>query len=39
MLRDRNFVAGCVFIFVVGVILTATLALLPPLLQRCSAIR
>ncbi|MCA8879334.1 MAG: DHA2 family efflux MFS transporter permease subunit [Rhodobacteraceae bacterium] len=30
--RDRNFVTGLVFIFVVGVILLATLALLPPML-------
>lgn len=31
--RDRNFVTGLVFIFVVGVILLATLALLPPMLS------
>jgi DHA2 family multidrug resistance protein len=31
--RDRNFVTGNLFIFVVGVVLFATLALLPPLLQ------
>ena len=30
---DRNFAAGLVFIFVVGIILLATLALLPPFLQ------
>ncbi|WP_223479067.1 DHA2 family efflux MFS transporter permease subunit [Oricola indica] len=30
--RDRNFVTGLVFIFVVGVILLASLALLPPML-------
>ncbi len=33
MFRDRNFVVGCVAIFVFGVVLFATLALLPPLLQ------
>lgn len=33
LFRDRNFVAGNVFIFVVGIGLFATLALLPPLLQ------
>jgi MFS transporter, DHA2 family, multidrug resistance protein len=33
LFRDRNFLSGCVFIFVVGVVLFATLALLPPLLQ------
>jgi MFS transporter, DHA2 family, multidrug resistance protein len=33
MFKDRNFFAGCVFIFTVGVVLFATLALLPPLLQ------
>ncbi len=33
LLKDRNFVAGTVFIFFVGVILYATLALLPPMLQ------
>lgn len=32
--RDRNFSAGLVFIFIVGVILLATLALLPPFLQQ-----
>ena len=31
--RDRNFLTGSVFIFIVGVVLFATLALLPPLLQ------
>jgi len=31
--RDRNFVTGLVFIFVVGVILLASLALLPPMLS------
>lgn len=31
--RDRNFAVGLVFIFVVGIILLATLALLPPFLQ------
>jgi DHA2 family multidrug resistance protein len=33
LLRDRNFVTGCVFIFAVGIILYATLALLPPMMQ------
>ena len=33
LLKDRNFVGSCVLIFVVGIILYATLALLPPMLQ------
>jgi MFS transporter, DHA2 family, multidrug resistance protein len=33
LFRDRNFVASNLFIFLVGVVLFATLALLPPLLQ------
>ncbi|MBS0663404.1 MAG: DHA2 family efflux MFS transporter permease subunit [Verrucomicrobia bacterium] len=33
LFRDRNFVTGMIFIFVVGVILLATLALLTPFLQ------
>jgi DHA2 family multidrug resistance protein len=33
LFRDRNFVTGNIFIFIVGVVLFATLALLPPLLQ------
>src|SRR5581483_11770393 len=33
MFTDRNFVSSLVLIFIVGVILYATLALLPPLLQ------
>ncbi|HKE94282.1 MAG TPA: DHA2 family efflux MFS transporter permease subunit [Povalibacter sp.] len=33
MFRDRNFSTGSIFIVVVGVLLFATLALLPPLLQ------
>jgi DHA2 family multidrug resistance protein len=33
LLRDRNFVTGTLFIFVVGMILYATMALLPTLLQ------
>ncbi|HKJ95689.1 MAG TPA: DHA2 family efflux MFS transporter permease subunit [Gammaproteobacteria bacterium] len=33
LFRDRNLVTGLIFIFVVGVILLATLALLPPFLQ------
>ena len=34
MFRDRNFVVGLLFIFVVGIILLASLALLPPMLSR-----
>lgn len=34
MFLDRNFVTGLVFIFVVGIILLASLALLPPMLAR-----
>ncbi|MFT3802012.1 MAG: DHA2 family efflux MFS transporter permease subunit [Burkholderiaceae bacterium] len=33
LLRDRNYVSGLVFIFVIGVVLFATRALLPPMLQ------
>jgi DHA2 family multidrug resistance protein len=33
LFKDRNFVASNVFIFVVGVVMFATLALLPPMLQ------
>jgi MFS transporter, DHA2 family, multidrug resistance protein len=33
LLKDRNFLTGNVFIFIVGLVLFATLALLPPLLQ------
>src|ERR1700730_9936924 len=33
LFRDRNFLTGNMLIFVVGVVLFATLALLPPLLQ------
>ena len=33
LFKDRNFLAGCLFMAVVGVVLFATLALLPPLLQ------
>jgi DHA2 family multidrug resistance protein len=33
LFKDRNFLTGSAFIFVVGVVLFATLALLPPLLQ------
>ena len=32
--RDRNLVTGLVFIFIIGVILLASLALLPPMLSR-----
>ena len=34
MFVDRNFVTGLVFIFIIGVILLASLALLPPMLSR-----
>jgi len=33
LLKDRNFVIGCIFIAVVGVVLYGTLALMPPFLQ------
>ena len=33
LLKDRNFVTGCVFISVVGVVLYGTLALMPPFLH------
>jgi DHA2 family multidrug resistance protein len=33
LFRDRNFMAGTLFIFIVGLVLFATLALLPPMLQ------
>jgi len=33
LFKDRNFLTGNLFIFIVGVVLFATLALLPPLLQ------
>jgi MFS transporter, DHA2 family, multidrug resistance protein len=33
LFKDRNFMAGSVFIFTIGMVLFATLALLPPLLQ------
>jgi MFS transporter, DHA2 family, multidrug resistance protein len=33
LFRDRNFAISSVFIFVIGVVLFATLALLPPMLQ------
>lgn len=33
MFKDRNFVVGLAFIFVIGIILLATMALLPPFLQ------
>lgn len=33
MFADRNFVVGLVFIFIVGIILLASLALLPPMLS------
>lgn len=34
MFRDRNFTTGLVFIFIIGIILLASLALLPPMLAR-----
>ncbi|WP_226666666.1 DHA2 family efflux MFS transporter permease subunit [Microbulbifer aggregans] len=34
LFRDRNYASGLVFIFVVGIILLATMALLPPFLQQ-----
>ncbi len=34
MFKDRNFATGLLFIFVVGIILLASLALLPPMLSR-----
>src|SRR3546814_7436014 len=33
LFKDRNFAVGLCFIFIVGIILLATLALLPPVLQ------
>jgi len=33
LFKDRNFLAGTIFIFLIGVVLFATLALIPPLLQ------
>jgi MFS transporter, DHA2 family, multidrug resistance protein len=33
LFRDRNFSVGLIFIFVIGIILLATMALLPPFLQ------
>jgi DHA2 family multidrug resistance protein len=33
MFRDRNFLAGTVFIFLIGIVLLASMALLPPMLQ------
>jgi MFS transporter, DHA2 family, multidrug resistance protein len=33
LFQDRNFVSGLAFIFMVGIIMLATLALLPPMLQ------
>lgn len=34
MFTDRNFVTGLIFIFVIGIILLASLTLLPPMLAR-----
>ena len=34
MFRDRNFSTGLVFIFIIGIVLLASLALLPPMLGR-----
>ena len=33
LFKDRNFITGNLFIFVIGVVMFATLALLPPMLQ------
>jgi MFS transporter, DHA2 family, multidrug resistance protein len=33
LFKDRNFITGSVFIFVVGIVMFATLALLPPMMQ------
>ena len=33
LFRDRNFVSSMIFMFVVGVVLLATMALLPPMMQ------
>ncbi len=33
MMKDRNFAVGLVFIFTIGIVLLATMALLPPMLQ------
>src|SRR5262245_36106502 len=33
LFKDRNFVIGSIFIFMVGIVLFATLALMPPLMQ------
>jgi DHA2 family multidrug resistance protein len=37
LFRDRNFSVGLLFIFIVGVVLLATMALLPPFLQNLMA--
>ncbi len=34
MFKDLNFVVGIIFIFVIGIVLLATMALLPPMLQK-----
>ncbi len=34
LFKDRNFSVGLVFIFIVGIVLLATMALLPPFIQR-----
>lgn len=34
LLADRNFVMGCVFIAIIGVLVYSTMALVPPMLQR-----
>ncbi|WP_019142809.1 MDR family MFS transporter [Noviherbaspirillum massiliense] len=33
LLKDRNFITGCSFIFIIGAVMYATRALLPPMLQ------
>ena len=34
LLRDRSYVTGTIFIFIVGIVLVSTMALLPPYLQQ-----
>ncbi len=34
LFKDRNFSVGLIFIFIVGIVLLATMALLPPFIQR-----
>ena len=39
LFKDRNFVAGCIFMVVIGVVLFGTMALMTPFLQNLLAIR